>query len=62
MKGTIHMKQMTEDEKVRPLTISIPKYMYDWMKKNFYRGQASHIMKDNIKKLMEQQSNTTKDI
>ncbi len=52
------MKEMTENEKARPLTISIPKYMYDWIKNNFYRGQASHIMKTEIKKLMNQ----TKDI
>lgn len=54
------MKQMTEDEKVRPLTVSVPKYMYDWMKENFYRGQASQIMKDAVKELMTKSNKGTK--
>jgi hypothetical protein len=60
VKGTNFVKQMTEDEKVRPLTVSIPKYMYDWMKENFYRGQASQIMKDAVEELMNKSNKGTK--
>ena len=39
---------MTEEEKARPLTISIPQYMHTWMKKNLAHGEASKIMSDEI--------------
>ena len=53
------MKPMTDDERSVPLTISIPKYAYTWMKQNLAHGEASKIMSDEItrriseKKLIE---------
>ena len=46
------MKQITESEKSRPLTISVPQYMYDYMKENFIHGQASKIMFDSVAEMM----------
>lgn len=52
------MKELTDNERSRPLTISIPTYMYNWMKQNLRHGEASVIMRTEIGKKMEDSENT----
>ena len=47
------MKQMTELEKSKPITLSLPMYMQLYMKKHFLHGEASKILFDGVKLRME---------
>ena len=56
------MKKMTELEKARPITLSIPMYMQLYMKKHFLHGDASKILFDGVKSRMENDNLTKDDI
>ncbi len=56
------MKQMTELEKSRPITLSIPMYMQIYMKAHFNHGDASKILFDGVKSRMENDNITKDDI
>ena len=56
----LNMKQMTELEKAKPLTLSLPYYMHVYMKAHFIHGEASRILFDGVEAKMKA-NNTTKD-
>ena len=56
------MKQMTELEKSRPITVSIPMYMQLYMKKHFSHGEASKILFEGVKLRMENDNINPEDI
>lgn len=56
------MKPMTELEKARPITLSIPMYMQIYMKKNFIHGDASKILFDGVKLRMDNDNIKPEDI
>jgi len=56
------MKQMTELEKARPITVSIPMYMHIYMKSHFVHGEASKILFDGVKLRMEHNNIKQEDI
>ena len=56
------MREMTELEKARPLTISIPYYMHVYMKKQFAHGEASKILFDGVKARMDNDNIKQSDI
>ena len=56
------MKEMTELEKARPITLSIPMYMQIYMKKHFLHGEASKILFDGVKTRMENDNINKEDI
>ena len=56
------MKQMTELEKSKPITLSLPMYMQLYMKKHFLHGEASKILFDGVKLRMERDNLNPTDI
>jgi len=56
------MKEMTELEKSRPITLSVPMYMQIYMKKHFIHGDASKILFDGVKLRMERDNLKPEDI
>ena len=58
----IDMKQMTELEKSRPITVSIPYYMQLYMKMHFSHGEASKILFDGVKARMANDNINIEDI
>ncbi len=56
------MKQMTELEKSRPVTLSVPMYMQIYMKAHFAHGEASKILFNGVKARMENDNINKEDI
>ncbi len=56
------MKQLTDLEKSRPITLSIPYYMQLYMKKHFIHGEASKILFDGVKQRMDNDNIKQSDI
>ncbi len=56
------MKQMTELEKSKPITLSLPMYMQLYMKKHFLHGEASKILFDGVKLRMKRDNLNPTDI
>ena len=56
------MKQLTDMEKSRPITVSIPFYMQVYMKKHFLHGEASKILFDGVQARMQNDNIKQSDI